>query len=95
VDIELFDRIDHPRRISRPTGHAGALQSIRPAFSVFQRPVRSGATPADLITLTTPAVKPSSTNTMSPQGDVDSKWSIPQPINAPTILRLSRISDNR
>src|SRR6202012_5273151 len=32
VDLELLDRIDHPRRISRCSGHAGALQSLRPAF---------------------------------------------------------------
>ena len=61
-------------------GHAGALQSIGPAFRL-QRPVRSGATPADLTTLTTPAVKPSRTNTMSPHGEVDSKRSNPQPIS--------------
>src|ERR1700733_13696328 len=83
-DIELFDRIDHPRRIFRPTGHAGALPSIRPAFCVFQRPVLSGATPADRITFTTPAIKPSRRKTIIPKGDVDSKRSMPQPISAPT-----------
>ena len=31
ADVELFDRIDHPR-ISWSAGHAGALQSIGPAF---------------------------------------------------------------
>ena len=37
--------------------------------------------PPICITLTTPAVKPSRKNTMSPQGDVDSKRSKPQPIS--------------
>jgi hypothetical protein len=34
VDVELVDRIDHPRGISKGTaGHAGALQSIRSGLS--------------------------------------------------------------
>src|SRR6266853_228980 len=78
----------------RSTGHAGALHSIRPAFRP-QRPVLSGATPADLITLITPAAKPSRKNTMSPQGDVDSKRSKPQPITAPTTTPAINSEESR
>src|SRR3569623_1621009 len=50
----------------------------------YRRSAGLFATPAARITLITPAVKPSRKNTISPQGDVDSKRSKPQPMAAPT-----------
>ena len=44
----------------------------------------SRTTPAARITLSTPAAKPSSKNTMSPQGEMPSQRSSSQPITAPT-----------
>src|SRR5215208_6211321 len=71
----------------------------RSAFNRFGfrylRRVLSGATPADLITLTTPAAKPSRKNTMSPHGDVDSKRSKPQPITAPTTTPAINSEESR
>src|SRR6195952_4054338 len=51
--------------------------------------------PADLTTLTTPAVKPSSRNTMRPNGDVDNKRSNPQPIAAPTTTPATNSEERR
>src|SRR5205085_10701060 len=67
-----------------PPGTPALKNPVRPAAALAQRPVLSGATLTDLTTLKTPAAKPSRKNTMSPQGDVDSKRSKPQPIPAPT-----------
>src|ERR1700676_2757750 len=53
------------------------------------------ATPADLTTLTTPATKPSSKNTMKPNGDVDNKRSKPQPIPAPTTTPATNSEERR
>src|SRR5882724_6931037 len=64
-------------------------------LAVSQRPVLSGDTPADLITLITPATKPSRKNTISPQGDVDSKRSKPQPITAPTTTPAINSEESR
>ena len=46
--------------------------------------VPPGITPAERITLKTPAAKPSKRNTMNPQGEMPSKRSISQPRPAPT-----------
>lgn len=43
-----------------------------------------GTTPADRITLRTPAAKPSSTKTIIPHGEIPSQRSINQPTAAPT-----------
>src|ERR1700754_4285437 len=53
-------------------------------LSVSQRRGLYGFAFADLITLTTLAGKPGSKNTIIPNGDVDNKRSMPQPIPAPT-----------
>src|SRR5437016_3981612 len=53
------------------------------------------ATPADLTTLTTPATKPSSKNTMKPNGDVDNNRSKPQPIPAPTATPATNSEERR
>src|ERR1700716_2091538 len=87
-----------------PTSRAASQKYLRPrrrsAFqfvrlAVSQRPVLSGDTPADLITLTTPAAKPRRKNTISPQGDVDSKRSKPQPITAPTTTPAINSEESR
>ena len=80
LDIELMDRVDfHPRGslIRRPLAgnRISNVVTSRRALSACAE-----ATPADLTTLTTPATKPSSKNTMRPNGDVDNKRSKPQPI---------------
>jgi len=64
-------------------------------FRFGHRELRSGAAPADLTTLTTPATKPSRKNTMSPKGDVDSKRSKPQPIPAPTMTPAINSEESR
>src|SRR3954465_13206826 len=61
----------------------------------YLRTALSGATPADLITLITPAAKPSRKNTMRPHGDVDSKRSKPQPITAPTTTPAINSEESR
>ena len=50
---------------------------------------------ADLTTLTMPATKPSRKNTMSPKGDVDKRWSMPQPITAPTRTPATNSDESR
>src|ERR1700738_1483566 len=118
-DIELVDRINHPRGISWSAGDAGALKSMVPPLNGHscpeprlplappppgrskingpppQRAFLSGATPADRITLITPAAKPSRKNTIRPHGDVDSKRSKPQPMIAPTTTPATSSEESR
>jgi hypothetical protein len=48
LDTKLFDRIGHPWRISRPTGHAGVLQSTRTACAFLPAgPVRRNSGRSD------------------------------------------------
>src|SRR5438876_11220677 len=75
-------------------GHGGDFEIDRTADR-RQRVFLPEATPADRITLTTPAVKPSSKNTISPHGDVDSKRSNPQPMTAPTITPATNSDESR
>ena len=63
--------------------------------SDFGRGVPPGAAPAARITLSTPAAKPSSTNTIIPQGDIPKPRSISQPINAPTRTPATNSVDSR
>jgi hypothetical protein len=65
-----MDRID----LHRPAVCFGSLRWSAPPET----------SPAERITLSTPAAKPSNTNTMSPQGETPSKRSIIQPMPAPT-----------
>ena len=93
VDVELVDRIGgHASRSLGSRSLAGRTALLRRLTQLSNAQLRFACslsdcfdiTPADRITLTTPAVKPSSKNTMRPQGEVDSKRSKPQPRAAPT-----------
>src|SRR6516164_3145225 len=54
-----------------------------------------GATPAERITLSTPAAKPSRRNTVSPHGEIPSQRSMSQPRPAPTITPATNSLESR
>src|SRR5262249_19474277 len=82
-DLELMDRIGgHVRSVSSaPRRQRRYLWSRRSAVESEAPP---DATPAERITLSTPAVKPRSANTNIPHGKEPSQRSISQPSPAPT-----------
>ena len=75
LDIELVDWVDFIRAALYPPAWPAIEFNCRDFPSMLS--VCGKATPADLTTLTTPAVKPSSKNTMRPNGVVDNQRSTP------------------
>src|SRR5262249_4369860 len=80
LDLELMDGIHAG---SNPHGHCIGLRA-RGGVHRFGSSGPLETTPAARITLSMPAAKPRSRNTISPQGEIPSKKSSTQPNAAPT-----------